>query len=195
MVTSMKEKTVRRRRGTMLEDAILDAAWSELEERGYSEFTFQAVAERAETSRPVLYRRWTTRASLASAAIARHMKLHPITVPDLGNLRDEMCLLLRQFADRAPPRLLGLLFDMGQDMAAEGKSFMDDRFQEFPLKDVIERAVERGEVDKDRLTPRVLRTPVSLVLHEVVMTVRQISDSAIAEIFDQIFLPLVAARS
>lgn len=174
-----------------LEDALLDAAWSELEARGYSDFTFQAVADRADTSRAVLYRRWPTKASIASAAIVRHIKLNPVTVPDLGNFRDEMCLLLRRFSDRAPPRLLGLIFEMSQDMAAEGTSFMDDRFQDFPMKDVIERAIARGDIDKDRLTPRVVRLPFSLVMHEVVITVKQISDEAIAEILDQTFLPLV----
>jgi AcrR family transcriptional regulator len=187
----MKETVVKRRRGAALEDAILDAAWSELELRGYSDFTFQAVADRAGTSRAVLYRRWPTKTSIASAAIVRHIKLNPITVPNLGNFRDEMCLLLRRFADRAPPRLLGLIFEMSQDMAAEGTSFMDDRFQDFPMKDVLERALARGDVDKDRLTPRVVRLPFSLVMHEVVITVKQISDMAIAEIVDQTFLPLV----
>jgi AcrR family transcriptional regulator len=190
----MTETVVRRRRGAALEDAILDAAWSELEARGYSDFTFQAVADRAGTSRAVLYRRWPTKASIASAAIVRHLKLNPIKVPDLGNFRDEMCLLLRRFADRAPPRLLGLIFEMSQDMAAEGTSFMDDRFQDFPMKDVLERALSRGDVDKDRLTPRVVRLPFSLVMHEVVITVKQISDTAIAEIVDQTFLPLVTAH-
>lgn len=190
----MTETVVKRRRGAALEDAILDAAWSELEARGYSVFTFQAVADRAGTSRAVLYRRWPTKASIASAAIVRHLKLNPIKVPDLGNFRDEMCLLLRRFADRAPARLLGLIFEMSQDMAAEGTSFMDDRFQDFPMKDVLERALSRGDVDKDRLTPRVVRLPFSLVMHEVVITVKQISDTAIAEIVDQIFLPLVTAH-
>lgn len=187
----MTETIVKRRRGAALEDAILDAAWSELEARGYSDFTFQAVADRAGTSRAVLYRRWPTKASIASAAIVRHIKLNPVIVPDLGNFRDEMCLLLRRFSDRAPPRLLGLIFEMSQDMAAEGTSFMDDRFQDFPMKDVIERAIARGDIDKDRLTPRVVRLPFSLVMHEVVITVKQISDEAIAEILDQTFLPLV----
>jgi AcrR family transcriptional regulator len=187
----MTETIVKRRRGTALEDAILDAAWSELEARGYSDFTFQAVADRAGTSRAVLYRRWATKASIATAAIVRHTKLNPVTVPDLGNFRDEMCLLLRRFSDRAPPRLLGLIFEMSQDMAAEGASFMDDRFQDFPMKDVIERAITRGDIDKDRLTPRVVRLPFSLVMHEVVITVKQISDEAIVEILDQTFLPLV----
>ena len=53
-----------RRRGTKLEDALLDAAWEELQEVGYTRLTMEAVAARAGTSKPVLYRRWPNRARL-----------------------------------------------------------------------------------------------------------------------------------
>ncbi len=43
-----------RRRGTALENAILDAAWAELVEHGYADMTLESVAKRAGTSRPVL---------------------------------------------------------------------------------------------------------------------------------------------
>jgi AcrR family transcriptional regulator len=189
---AMNEGMVTRRRGAALEDAILDAAWSELTIAGYANFTFEAVARRAGTSRPVLYRRWPTRASLASAAIARHVKQNPLIVPDLGNVREELCFLMHKFADRSPPKLLRLVVEMREDMAAENASFLDARFQTNPLKDIIERAIRRGEIDENRLTPRVLRVPLSLVLHEIMITVRRIPDEAIAEIVDQVFLPLVA---
>lgn len=191
-IRARKNKKARRRRGEALESAILDAAWLELAKGGYSNFTFEAVVKRVGTSRPVLYRRWPTRASLASAAIVRHTKQNPITIPDLGNVRDELCLLMRQFADRSPPKLLRLVFEMSEDMAAENASFRDKRFiEDNPLEPLIARAIARGEIDQRRLTTRVLRLPLSLVLHDVVITVRQISNEAIAEIVDQIFLPLV----
>jgi len=174
-----------------LEDAILDATWAELATGGYSHLTFEAVAKRAGTSRPVLYRRWPTRASLACAAIVRHIRRNPLIVPDLGNLRDEVCLLMRRFADRSPPQLLHLIFEMSEDMAVEKTSFMDARFQDAPLQQIIERAIARGEAVKEKVTARVLRVPLSLALHEAVISGQQISDGSIAEIVDQIFLPLV----
>lgn len=67
-------------RGAPLEDAILGSAWQELAERGYTGFTFDAVAKWARTSRPVLYRRWDTKLALAFAAIAHHLRLNPVTV-------------------------------------------------------------------------------------------------------------------
>jgi len=47
-----------RRRGAELEAALLDAAWDELQAVGYAGLTMEAVADRAGTSRAVLYRRW-----------------------------------------------------------------------------------------------------------------------------------------
>jgi AcrR family transcriptional regulator len=180
----------RRRRGLALEEAILDAAWLELSTDSYAKFTFETVARLAGTSRPVLYRRWPTRASLASAAIVRHMKRNPIIVPDLGNLKDELQCAMRKFADRAPPSLMRLVFEMHEDMASGEVNFTDARFSENPIGDVIARGVARGEIDPERVKPRVVRTLPSLVMHEIVVTAQPISDQAISEIIDQIFIPL-----
>lgn len=180
----------RRRRGLALEEAILDAAWSELSTNGYAKFTFETVARLAGTSRPVLYRRWPTRSDLASAAIVRHMKRNPIIVPDLGNLKDELLCAMRKFADRAPPDLMRLVFEMHDDMASGAVNFTDVRFHENPIGDVIARGVARGEVDPERLKPRVLRALPSLVMHEIVVTAQPISNQTITELIDQIFIPL-----
>src|SRR5690606_14057570 len=90
-----------RRRGSALEDAILDAAWVELDTHGYAGLTMEAVAARAGTSRPVLARRWDTRASLAVAAIRRQISRHPIDVEDRGDVRAELLDLLERASERA----------------------------------------------------------------------------------------------
>ena len=66
-----------RRRGQVLENALLDAAWAELCEKGYEGFTVEGVATRAATARTVIYRRWPTRPELLRAAVA-----HGVTRPD-----------------------------------------------------------------------------------------------------------------
>jgi len=64
-----------RRRGAALEAALLDAAWDELQVTGYQAMTMEAVADRAGTSRAVLYRRWPKRAELVVATLRRHRRL------------------------------------------------------------------------------------------------------------------------
>ena len=60
--TESKRPVATRRRGATLERALLDAAWEELQESGYARLTMERVADRAGTSRAVIYRRWRNRA-------------------------------------------------------------------------------------------------------------------------------------
>ena len=86
----------RRRRGQELENALLAAAWDELNEHGYDALTIDAVAARAGTSRPVLYRRWPGKHELVRAAIGYGVALDRAAPPDTGTLRDDVLALLRQ---------------------------------------------------------------------------------------------------
>ncbi|MBB2160287.1 TetR/AcrR family transcriptional regulator [Gluconacetobacter sacchari] len=183
-----------RRRGSALEEAILEAARAELAERGYTGLTMENVARRAGTSRPVLHRRWPSRTALATAALAQQLARANIVIPDLGSLRDELCLLLRTMSDRAGGGNLQLLFDMQKDLVAERSSFADIRARIVDgsqFHAVIGRAIARGEIDPGRLTPRIASLPLDLVRHEMLMTFQPLSDEAIREIVDGIFLPLV----
>jgi AcrR family transcriptional regulator len=194
----MKAENIGRRRGAELEDAILDAAWAELVERGYPRLTLEGVARRAATSRPVLYRRWPSRTALATAALARHIARNPVVVPDLGSVRDEICLLLRQLSDRARPDMIRLLFDMQKDLADEHSSLAEMRanvraqiVDSDIMQTLLARAIDRGEIAAARLTPRIASLPTDLARHEILMSFESLSDEAIREIVDEVFLPLV----
>jgi AcrR family transcriptional regulator len=139
-----------RRRGAALENAILDAAWAGLIEFGYAEMTLESVAKRAGTSRPVLARRWSTRTKLATAAMGRYFALNPITVPDMGSVRDELRLLLRCLSDRAQPDLIRLFFDMSRDLADAGSNFTEVRGELTdgePMRSILKRGVGRDADD------------------------------------------------
>lgn len=184
----------RRRRGPALEEAILDAAWEELTTHGYEKLTLEAVARRAGTSRPVLSRRWDSLSKLASAAIVRYALHNPTEVPDLGGLREELILLLRQIARRSSPKVVRLIYEMRKDLEAAFSSFADIRTQVgvagYPMQQILDRAVARGEVRPDFVTPRLLRLPVDLARHEMMMTFQPLAESDILEIVDDIVLPL-----
>jgi AcrR family transcriptional regulator len=195
----MKADKIGRRRGVRLQDAILDAAWAELVERGYPGLTLEGVAKRAGTSRPVLYRRWPSRTALATAALGRHIAQNPIVVPDLGSVRDEICLLLRRMSDRAKPDMIRLVFDMQRDLADEHSNLADMRahlraqiVEPDVMQTILGRAIDRGEIAAARLTPRIVSLPTDLARHEVLMTFEPLSDDAIKEIVDEVFLPLVS---
>jgi AcrR family transcriptional regulator len=187
-----------RRRGSRLEDAVLDAAWAELVDRGYPGLTLEGVAKRAGTSRPVLHRRWPSRTALATAALGRHIAQNPIAVPDLGSVRDEIRLLLRRMSDRARPDMIRLVFDMQKDLADNQSNLADLRTQiraqivePDVMQTILTRAVDRGEIAAARLTARIVSLPTDLARHEILMTFEPLTDEAINQIVDEIFLPLV----
>jgi hypothetical protein len=56
---------------------------------------------------------------------------------------------------------------------------------------VLARGVDRGEIDRSKLTPRVASLLPDLLRHEFLMTLRPVSNAVIKEFVDDIFLPLV----
>ncbi|HEX5206010.1 TetR/AcrR family transcriptional regulator [Paractinoplanes rhizophilus] len=191
-----------RRRGAALEEALLEAAWQELTDVGYARFTIEGVAARAGTSRPVIYRRWAQRADLAIAAIQHFSRYEEIAeVPDTGSFRDDLIAVLRDVSGRRSALITLFSVQMGEFFAETGSTpaelraqFLAARQRPFGFDRVLERAIERGDVDPERLTPRVRAVPGDLLRHELLMTLRPASEQAIAEIVDEVFLPLVTKQ-
>jgi AcrR family transcriptional regulator len=195
----MKDHTVERRRGKALEDAVLDAAWSELLSAGYANFTMEAVAARAHTSRPVLYRRWPNRVDLTIAAIRHIMHKHPLNTPNTGYVRDDLIALLQQFSKHRALFAAFFSFQMSEYFSETNTSMADLRTSvlrgnQSQLAVVLARGVDRGEIDRSKLTPRIASLLPDLLRHEVLMTLKPVSNAVIAEFVDDIFLPLVRLK-
>jgi AcrR family transcriptional regulator len=186
-----------RRRGVALEDAILDAAWDVLVEHGYHGFTYEAVAARAGTSRPVLYRRWPQRDDLLLATITRFRSAQPVTVPDTGSLRDDAIGFLRN-ADAGLTHMITLISVQLMDYFRDtGTSFTEllatlrAPGRATPFETIVARAVERGELPDLPRSSRVVNLPFDLFRHDVLMTLRPLPDESIHEIVDEVWLPLL----
>ena len=183
-----------RRRGEALEAAIAAAVWAELAESGYAGLTVGAVAERARTSKAVLYRRWPGRAALVLAALTHHAPSAE-DVPDTGSLRGDLLALLRTVAAGASVRsidaLWGLLAETARDpeLAALVREQLAEMQRNGPIVAMFDRAVRRGEVDPARVTPRLLRLAPDLARSEL-LVYGVITDAAIVEIVDDVVLPL-----
>jgi AcrR family transcriptional regulator len=184
-----------RRRGATLEQALLEATWTELQDSGYSKLTMERVADRAGTSRAVIYRRWRNRAELVIAAMRYHQPVYSGAVQDTGTLRGDVLLLLHRAAARiteiGPGTVVGLLNDLLSD---------DDAFEQIlnelirsggeALGGMVSRAQARGEA-RENISPRVVLLPLDLLRYELFLTHRTPSRSTIEQIVDEIFLPLV----
>jgi AcrR family transcriptional regulator len=190
-----------RRRGEALESALLEAAWEELAEAGYANLTMEGVAARARTSKPVLYRRWPTRAQLVIAAVRAHLpEVTPASIRDTGSLRGDLVAALTVASrwHNGPVRqaLQGVLSDLYRDpqlSALLSPDIFGNAAKVMPV--ILQRASERGEVDLDRITPRVAMLPFDLFRHEVLTSFAPVTAAAVTEIIDDVFLPLVHLRT
>lgn len=186
-----------RRRGSTLEASILDSGWQLLCDKGYSGFTFETVAKYAHTSKPVLYRRWSTKTDLLLAVLIHHKALGVREAPDTGSLRGDVLAMLELLNERAQEYpivisvIVGINFDDPQmspdrmrQLALSGRSST--------MNTIVQRAVERGEVNIGKLPPMVVSLPFDLYVRHVLMTLSPLRTTVITQIVDQIFMPLVS---
>src|SRR2546427_13026182 len=76
-------------RSARVRQAVLDAAFAELGEKGYGGLSIEAVAQRSGVAKTTVYRRWPTRDELVAAALdSRSDRNEPI--PDTGSLRGDL---------------------------------------------------------------------------------------------------------
>ncbi|MET7419868.1 TetR/AcrR family transcriptional regulator [Dactylosporangium sp. NPDC005555] len=187
---------VRRRYGTELVRALQDAVLAEVAERGYAATTYDTVALRAGTSKPVLYRRWSSKAEMVADAL---VTVHAADVlpPDTGSLAGDLKVLLaavRRAVTRSGRRtLIGLLAEPGPAIGAAVRRllFADGAATVLPL---VERARRRGELGSAPLPAEVVVLPLDLARHAIVVD-GGLTDEALAAIVDQVVVPLLKMHS
>jgi AcrR family transcriptional regulator len=190
-------ETKSRRRGAALEQAILDAAWAELRDTGYTGLTIEAVATRAGTSKPVIYRRWSSRAELVLAAWSRQAPA-PLGLPgDTGALRSDLVALFTRIARRVDTMMSEMIAGvMGEAFRhPEVIALLQERLKTAPLSDgvrtIVRRAVDRGELAPVELPQRATRVPLDLIRNEAMVFGAPIPDETINELIDDVYLPLL----
>jgi AcrR family transcriptional regulator len=185
-----------RRRGAALEEAILQAAVEELTEVGYRRLTMDNVAARAGTAKNVIYRRWPSRAALCIAAYRELLPTSPDDTPDTGSLRGDALALLNRANDRMSSPIGQILRELLADIQSDPERLRDIRDQiaragVTPWLTVLTRAVSRGEVAPEVVTPRVATVAADLLRNEYALNgAKTIPSSVLDEIVDEVFLPL-----
>jgi AcrR family transcriptional regulator len=193
-----RKRMMQRRRGSELEHALLDAAYAELVDKGYAKFTMDAVATRAGTSTPVLYRRWSDKHELLRAAIGHAARRGDVHTPDTGSLRGDLLALMRQGNGTGVELVATISVHLGAYYLETGSSpadLIDVLLPELPapaaLDTIYRRASDRGEIDSQRLSSKIKNLPASLMRAELLMTLRPVPDADIEEMVDTIVLPLM----
>jgi AcrR family transcriptional regulator len=196
---SEQDEKLTRRRGAALEAAILDAAWDVLETNGWGGFTFGEVAERAHSSKPVLYRRWRSREELLRAALRRRGEVRRREIPDTGSLRgDTIAALIASTLNSSMAAVLSMRLsvqfdDLSLSFAELRRELIGDRPTSMDV--IVARAIARGELGPKTPPARVVSLPFDLLRNEVLMTLGPVTPVTITEIVDDVFLPLARTSS
>lgn len=183
-----------RRRGKALEAAILEAAWEQLYACGAEEFTFDNVAARAHTSKPVLYRRWPNRTELFVAAVRQHRGRAAIERPHTGTLRGDVISILLQLNSKQSDAVM-VLAKFGVYANWLGVS-AHELYKRTMMSDqpsimmAIENARARGDITCE-LPESLLRMPGELGRAIILRDMRPLSEADIIATVDELFLPLV----
>ncbi|MYV93446.1 TetR family transcriptional regulator [Streptomyces sp. SID1034] len=173
----------------------MQATLDELAETGYAALTMERVAARARTGKAAVYRRWPSRAQLVLDA-CKLGKISDVDLPDTGELRGDTLALLRHMAiTMASPLggiMRGLLGEMTRD--PELAELIRERVHTVRpsmVHVVLERAVERGEVEPWVLTSRRATVATDLLRNQFLLFGAPVPDEFIVDVVDDIYLPLV----
>lgn len=183
-----------RRRGKILEAAIFEVVLQELAETGYVNFSIERVAARAGTSKPVIYRRWPTRARLAYAALRASRPVLSSEAPDTGTVRSDLIVILRGVSEMVDELSPEVIFGLIAELLHESDSSLFAEVHERNAKimtEILTRGIGRGEIAAEKLTPRLVALPFDLVRYQLMVLRQPLSTQDIEEIIDRIFLPLV----
>lgn len=132
--------------------AVLDATVRQLAKKGFAELSVEEVARDAGVNKTSVYRRWPSKAELVVAAL-QSVRAEEPPFEESGDLRRDLIgILRRKVAVLTNPRgrklARALLF---LDHSAETVAFVRSvrERQNAPLVALLQRAVERGEIERD----------------------------------------------
>lgn len=194
-VDSTSPKT--RRRDEVLLAAIREATRAEVAEHSYMGVTFEGVARRAKTGKPVLYRRYPSRARMIVDAL-RPVRLDADLISADRTLRENLLTVL----DAIIVSFNDIGVETFRHLAVEAD---DELFESMTATlaevtdQVIYRALsiarERNEIGSADIANRTATTIVALVRNELFFTRNPVDHEVLADMLDTVYLPLITAVS
>jgi AcrR family transcriptional regulator len=182
-----------RRRGAALELAIREAVLELLTESGVAGVTMDAVAARARTSKPVLYRRWADRTALLRDTLVP-MAMEAIPHEDTGSYRGDMVAILSGWAaffasprGAIAPAIVGAMPHDPELAEAFRDGVIGWRKQEMAV--VIDRGVSRGEIREDVRLDIARELGQAILWHRFLITGDPITSELVEHIVDHILIP------
>lgn len=186
-----------RRRGAVLERAILDAALEQLSTVGWKGLTMEGVAAGAQTGKAAVYRRWPSKEDLVADALQAGLpRLEE--APDLGAVREDLLALCRQarraMFSRPGFALRAVIHECDPAQAERFHGLIFEGVVEPTIRllgEVITRGIARGEVRSDAANGYVFDAIPAMMMYRSKMCASEWTDQDLEEMIDQLMLPLL----
>ncbi|MFF8973755.1 TetR/AcrR family transcriptional regulator [Streptomyces sp. NPDC014995] len=186
-----------RRRGAVLERAILDAALEQLGTVGWNGLTMEGVAAGAQTGKAAVYRRWPSKEDLVADALRAGLPRLD-AVPDLGSVREDLVVLCRKARDAMFSRpgfaVRSIIHECDPSQVERFHALIVEGVVEPTIKllhEVIGRGIERGEVRPGAANGYVLDAIPAMMMYRSKMCISEWTDQDLEEMVDQLMLPLL----
>ncbi|MET9764462.1 TetR/AcrR family transcriptional regulator [Streptomyces sp. NPDC006372] len=190
-------QTAARRRGAVLERAILEAALEQLSTVGWNGLTMEGVAAGAQTGKAAVYRRWPSKEDLVADALRAGLPRFDAT-PDEGGVREDLVVLCRRARDAMFSRpgfaLRSVIHECDTTQAERFHAVIFDGVVEPTIKmlrEVIGRGITRGEVRSDAANGYVFDAIPAMMMYRNKMCGCEWQDHEIDEMIDELMVPLL----
>jgi AcrR family transcriptional regulator len=189
-----------RRRGAVLERAILDAALEQLSTVGWNGLTMEGVAAGAQTGKAAVYRRWASKEELVADALQAGLpRLEE--APDLGSVREDLLALCRQARDAMFSRpgfaLRSVIHECDPVQVERFHGVIFDGVVGPTIQligDIVTRGIERGEVRPDAANGYVLDAIPAMMMYRNKISGSEWNDQEVEAMIDGFMLPLLLSR-
>ena len=170
-----------RPRDPRIDYSVLRATVELLGKSGYADLSVDAIAKRAGTSKPAIYRRWPSKAHLV------HEAVFPISeateLPDTGSLAGDVREMVRRSSGvlttpAARAAMPGLLAEMATDPRLHAKLL--ERFGDVTSRGMTDRlddALSRGEVRADVTAADLVEAIAGMALMAIITRNQALDDA------------------
>lgn len=185
--------------GKELDQVILTVTWELLSQVGYDKLTISAVAQASKTNKNAVYRRWQNKAELVLATIQSQAPNLDSSVPDTGNLVDDLTALFTKFTPLLATvpaevwqRLIPDALLTASDNQAVGSlvaAINGDNLITTATTQIIDQAKKRREPVRPALKSEQLALPALLLINQL-MLAGSLPSEKIATLVNDILLPI-----
>ncbi|MFC4467470.1 TetR/AcrR family transcriptional regulator [Streptomyces xiangluensis] len=186
-----------RRRGAVLERAILEAALDQLSTVGWNGLTMEGVAAGAQTGKAAVYRRWPSKEDLVVDALRSGLP-ELEHAPDLGSVREELLDLCRRVREvmfsRSGFALRSVLYECDFGTAERFHTVILERVVEPGarlVEGIIRRGIARGDVRPEAANRYVFDTMPAMMMYRSKVCACEWNERELEAMVDQLMLPLL----